>query len=194
MFRQPPSPDYQWLQEQRTPQPNSTGQIRSDLNNAISEVSCFLVFFFFFLFTLPLQQCNSRQGFEWKICAKTVFYELKEFNVYFTDTEQSFCFIYLLWIAASQCQGTSFSERLMMFRTFQNQISFFFLSNKNISLCFNTLSDELNMQTSRLPRRLMDYITYGFFESNKNKANQKVHPTQKKKNSIPVCDQRYCLC
>lgn len=48
-------------------------------------------------------------------------------------------------------------------------------------MCFDTLSDELNMQTSRLPRRLMDYITYGFFESNKNKANQKVHPTQKKK-------------
>lgn len=35
------------------------------------------------------------------------------------------------------------------------------------------------MQTSRLPRRLMDYITYGFFESIKNKANQKVHSTQK---------------
>lgn len=61
-------------------------------------------------------------------------------------------------------------------------------------MCFDTLSDELNMQTSRLPRRLMDYITYGFFESNKNKANQKVHQKKNKKKSIPVCDQRYCLC
>lgn len=111
----------------------------------------------------------------------------KEFNVYFTDTEQSFCFIYLLWIAASQCHGTSLSERLKMFNRFQNQIFSWFilflsvLSNKSISMCFDTLPDELNMQTSRLPRRLMDYITYGFFESNKNKANQKVHPTRKKK-------------
>lgn len=45
-------------------------------------------------------------------------------------------------------------------------------------MCFDTLSDELNMQTSRLPRTLMDYITYGFFESIKNRANLKVHPTQ----------------
>lgn len=48
-------------------------------------------------------------------------------------------------------------------------------------MCFDTLSDELNMQTSPLPTRLMDYITYGFFESNNNKANQKVHSTQKKR-------------
>lgn len=33
-------------------------------------------------------------------------------------------------------------------------------------MCFDTLSEELNMQTSGLPyRRSMDYITYGFFES-----------------------------
>lgn len=38
--------------------------------------------------------------------------ELQEFNVYFSDTEESFCFIYLLWVAASQCHGTSFSGRL----------------------------------------------------------------------------------
>lgn len=59
-------------------------------------------------------------------------------------------------------------------------------SRKNVSLssnkrmCFDTLSDELSMQTSRL-QRLVGYITYGFFESNKNRENQKVHPTQKKK-------------
>lgn len=47
-------------------------------------------------------------------------------------------------------------------------------------MCFDTLSDELNMQTSRLPRRLMDYITYGFFESNKNRANQKSASNTKK--------------
>lgn len=54
----------------------------------------------------------------------------------------------------------------------------------------DTLSHELSMQTSRL-QRLVGYITYGFFESNKNRENQKVHPTQKrtKKNSTPVCDQ-----
>lgn len=57
-------------------------------------------------------------------------------------------------------------------------------------MCLDTLSDELSMQTSRL-QRLVDYITYGFFESNKNRENQKVHPTQKrtKINSTPVCDQ-----
>lgn len=65
--------------------------------------------------------------------------------------------------------------------SFQNQILLFLsLNKKNISMCFNTLSDELIMQISRLPTRLMDYITYGFFESNNNKANQKVHSTQKK--------------
>lgn len=57
-------------------------------------------------------------------------------------------------------------------------------------MCFDSLSDELNMQTSRLRKRLMDYITYGFFESIKNKANHKVHQTQ---NKIPVCDQQVCV-
>lgn len=74
-------------------------------------------------------------------------------------------------------------------------------SRKNVSLssnkrmCFDTLSDELSMQTSRL-QRLVGYIMYGFFESNKNRENQKVHPTQKKKepkNSTPVCDQLLSL-
>lgn len=75
-----------------------------------------------------------------------------------------------------------------MFTQFQNQIwlfiySFFFpfTSNKTVKKCFDTLSDELNMQTSRLPRRLMDYITYGFFESNKNRANQKSASNTKQK-------------
>lgn len=43
--------------------------------------------------------------------------------------------------------------------------------------------------------RLMDYITYGFFESNKNRTNQKSASNtkkQNKKNSIPVCDRRHC--
>lgn len=84
------------------------------------------------------------------------FYELQEFNVYFIDTEQSFCFIYLLWIAASQCHGTSFSERLKSVS--KNQIltvfsCFFFPSNKNISMCFGTPSLSDDMQTSRLPRK-----------------------------------------
>lgn len=63
-------------------------------------------------------------------------------------------------------------------------------SRTKTSMCFDSLSDELNMQTSRLRKRLMDYITYGFFESIKNKANHKVHQTQ---NKIPVRDQQVCV-
>lgn len=89
----------------------------------------------------------------------------------------SFIYFKLLQVSAmvqASQSGSRCSERF--------KINFFFFSsNKNISMCFDTISDELNMQTSRLPRRLMYYVTYGFFESNKNKANQKVHPTQKKK-------------
>lgn len=114
------------LQQQHTPQPNSTVT-----DNMLWDLLSFS--------TLPLQQCDTRRSFEWKFCSKTIslFNELQEFNVYFTDTEQSFCFISLLWIAASQCRGTSFSERLEMFRTFQkNRILFsFFFSNKNIWVC-----------------------------------------------------------
>lgn len=61
-------------------------------------------------------------------------------------------------------------------------------------MCFDTLSDELNMQTSRLPRRLMDYITYGFFLKAIKTRQIKKCIKKKKKKSIPVCDQRYCLC
>lgn len=63
-------------------------------------------------------------------------------------------------------------------RKIANLVNFFSLSS-NKRMCLDTLSDELSMQTSRL-QRLVDYITYGFFESNKNRENQKVHPTQKK--------------
>lgn len=61
---------------------------------------------------------------------------------------------------------------------------FSFLKQKHFDVFRHPLSDELNMQTSRLPRSLMDYITYGFFESNKNKANQKVHPTHTQKKEL----------
>lgn len=112
------------------------------------------------------------------------FYELQEFNVYFIDTEQSFCFIYLLWIAASQCHGTSFSERLKSvskIKSWRFFLVFFFPQTKTFQ-CVSAHPLSL-MTCKRLVylERLMDYITYGFFESNKNKANQKVHPTHTKK-------------
>lgn len=171
MFRQPPGPDFQRLQEQQTPQPNEAGRSgQRNQNNALSEVSWF-----------PPAAVQQQAKLRMEDLLKD-FYELQEFNVYFTDAEQSFCFIYLLWIAASQCHGTSFSERLKMFKI-KSCISFiFYTSNKNIWVCFDTLSDELNMQTSRLPRSLMYYITYGFFESNTNKSKSASN-TKKKFNS-----------
>lgn len=138
MFIQLQDPDSKWLQEQRTRQPIPTGANpdREKLNSNISEVS-------FFFFTLPFSQhCNKQQTLNGRSAQRTFLffsYELQEFNVYFTDTEQSFWFIHLLCIAASQCHGASSSERLERFRTFfLNQISyllllfFFFSSNKNI--------------------------------------------------------------
>lgn len=120
--------------------------IRANSNNTESEVR----------FSNP-----HSQALNVTFAQRPFFYELQEFNVYFTDTEESFCFIYLLRIAASQCHGTSFSERLKMFRIFQNL--FFFSSSKNISMCFDIVSDELNMQTSRLPRKLMGLYNIWLF-------------------------------
>lgn len=124
------------------------------------------------------------------------FYELQEFNVYFIDTEQSFCFIYLLWIAASQCHGTSFSERLKSvskIKSWRFFLVFFFPQTKTFQ-CVSAHPLSL-MTCKRLVylERLMDYITYGFFESNKNKANQKVHPTHKKKKNQFQSVMKVCV-
>lgn len=127
--------------------------------------------------SLPPQQSSSTPGFEWKGCFLS---ELQEFNVYLTDTEVILLHLFTLnccksvpWFQLLRAaQGVSQSFKI---KSCKNS---FFSSNKNSTMCFDTLSDELNMQTSRLPRTLMDYITYGFFESNKNRVNLKVHPTQ----------------
>lgn len=103
----------------------------------------------------------------------------------------SFIYFELLQVSAMVQASQSGSRCLECFKITS---LFFSSSTENILKCFNTLSVELNMQTSRLPRRLIYYITYGFFERNNNKANLKVHPTRKKNNSIPVCDQKYCPC
>lgn len=141
----------------------SSGHLNPELNNAICEVS------------LPPQQSGSAPSFEWKGCFLS---ELQEFNVYFTDTEVILLHLFTL----NCCKSVPWFQLLRAAQgvpqSFKIKFFFFFSSNKNITMCFDTLSDELNMQTSRLPRTSMDYITYGFFESNKNRANLKVHPTQ----------------
>lgn len=64
-------------------------------------------------------------------------------------------------------------------------------------MCVDTPSDELSMQTSRL-RRSVDYITYGFFESDKNRGKKikkkKCIQHESNKNSTPVCERVASSC
>lgn len=133
MFRQLPRPDSKWVWEQQTPQPISTGQIRTE-----KPEQCYQWGKPFFFKPSPFCSATTEENSNGRLAQGAFPYELQEFNVYFTDTEQSFCFIYLLWIAASQCHGTSFSERLKMSRMFQNQILqilfFFFLKQKHFDV------------------------------------------------------------
>lgn len=70
-------------------------------------------------------------------------------------------------VQASQGGSTCLQKKKIL----KKSLNFFSLSS-NKKMCFDTLSDELSMQTSRL-QRLVDYITYGFFESNKNREKSK---------------------
>lgn len=133
MFRQPPSPDSKRPPEQQTPQPISTGQIRTEKPEQCYQWG---------KLSLPHQLCNSRWDFEWKIGTKNVpffFYELQEFNVYFTDTEQSFCsFIYFVLLQVSAMVQASQSGSKCP-KCFKINSCFFFSSNKNI-WCISTPS------------------------------------------------------
>lgn len=187
MFRQLPRPDSKWLRAQPTPQPISTGQIRTE-----KPEQCYQWGKPFFIFNLPPSAVQQQRKILMEDWHKDHFLMNLMFILQIQNSQSvSFIYFKLLQVSAMVQASQSGSK---CWEYFKIKSCNFFSSNKNISMCFNTHSDELNMQTSRLPRRLMDYITYGFFKSNKNKANQKVHPTQKRKNSIPVFEQRYCPC
>lgn len=89
---QPQSPDCRGLQEQQTAQPNSTRQIRPEKPEQCYQWGKL----FFFLPSLPSAVQQQTEHWMEDLLKDHFLYELQEFNVYFTDTEQSFCFIYLL--------------------------------------------------------------------------------------------------
>ena len=128
-------------------------------------------------FWVPVVPGNSREMSEWMVDGNKCITKCKEVNIYFTVTEQSFCFfIYLeLLQVSAMVQASQSCSRWSKASKISN---FFFFNLKQKHFRADT-NYTLNMQISCLSRSLFDYITYGFVL--KQHKNTKVHPTQKKK-------------
>lgn len=95
------------------------------------------------------------------------------------------------------CESVPWYKLNVAQRAYKKTSNLSFSLSSDKKMCVDPPSDELSMQSSRL-RRPVGYITYGFFESDKNWGGgikkKKCIQHESNKNSTPVCERVASSC